>query len=71
MVQLRGITQNRMEITLRASIASIGKLVAYYLANPPIRAGSSKENINGKQEAEQEDKEGQKDAEYPDAEGVY
>jgi hypothetical protein len=60
-----------MEIAAQTSLASIGTLVAYYLTNPPRRASSSKEKINGTQEAEQEIEEGQKDAEHADTEAVY
>jgi hypothetical protein len=68
---LRCITQNRMEISAQAVLASIGMLVAYYLTNPPKRASSSREKINGRQKTEQEVKEGQEDAEHADVEGVY
>ena len=57
-VPLRYITQNRMEISAKASFASIGMLVAYYLTNPPKRASPSEENINGRQETEREVEEG-------------
>jgi hypothetical protein len=57
-VPLRYIKQNRMEISAKACLASIGILVAYYLTNPPKRASPSEENINGRQETEQEVEEG-------------